>query len=121
MPKFRKKSLFTKIRKYLKRVFHELAMQRGSVIVSGNMALDHVHMGISIPPKYAVSEVIGYLESKSTIAVVRKYVGKNRDFYCEKLWVRGCAESSVGFKLEKVKKYISQQERLEKDQEDGKY
>ncbi|MBS1257041.1 MAG: hypothetical protein MAG551_00076 [Candidatus Scalindua arabica] len=65
VPKFRKKSLFGKIRQYLKGVFHELARQKGSEIVSGHMASDHVHMCVSIPPKYAVSEVIGYLKGKS--------------------------------------------------------
>jgi putative transposase len=57
VPKFRKKTLYGKIRKYLKDVFHELAKQKGCEIVSGHMAGDHVHMCISIPQKYAVSEV----------------------------------------------------------------
>ena len=78
-------------------------------------------MCISIPPKYAVSEVIGYLKGKSAIAVARQYGGKNRNFSGEKLWARGYAVSTVGFELENVKKYISQQEKLEKDQEDGKF
>jgi putative transposase len=121
VPKFRKKSLFGKIRQYLKGVFHELARQKDSEIVSGHMALDHVHMCVSIPPKYAVSEVIGYLKGKSAIAVARQYGGKNRNFNGEKLWARGYAVSTVGFELEKVKKYIAQQEKLEKDQEDGKF
>jgi putative transposase len=85
------------------------------------MALDHVHMCISIPPKYAVSEVIGYLKGKSAIAVARQYGGKSRNFNGERLWARGYAVSTVGFELEKVKKYIAQQEKLEKDQEDGKF
>ncbi len=76
---------------------------------------------ISIPPKYAVSEVIGYLKGKSAIAVARQYGGKNRNFSGEKLWARGYAVSTVGFELENVKKYIAHQEELEKDQEDGKY
>ena len=78
-------------------------------------------MYISIPPKYAVSEVIGYLKGKSAIAVARQYGGKNRNFSGEKLWARGYAVSTVGFELENVKKYIAQQEKLEKDQEDGKF
>ncbi len=120
-PKFRKKLLFGKIRQYLKGVFHELARQKGSEVSSGHMLSDHVHMCISIPPKYAVSEVIGYLKGKSAIAVARQYGGKNRNFNGEKLWARGYAVSTVGFELEKVKKYIAQQEKLEKDQEDGKF
>ncbi len=121
VPKFRKKSLLGKIRQYLKEVFHKLARQKGSEIVSGHMASDHVHMCISIPPKYAVSEVIGYLKGKSAIAVARQYGGKNKNFNGEKLWARGYAVSTVGFELEKVRKYIAQQEKLEKDQEAGKF
>ena len=73
VPKRRKRVLYGKIRKYLKGVFHELAKQKSCEIVSGHMAKDHVHnMCISIPPKYAVSEVIGYLKGKSAIAVARQ-------------------------------------------------
>jgi len=76
---------------------------------------------IDSPPKYAVSEVIGYLKGKSAIAVARQYGGKNHNFNGEKLWARGYAVSTVGFEFEKVKKYIAQQEKLEKDQENGKF
>ena len=85
------------------------------------MAKDHVHMCISIPPKYAVSEVIGYLKGKSAIAVTRQYGGKSKNFNGEKLWARGYVVSTVGFELGKVKKYIALQEKLEKDQEAGKF
>ncbi len=78
-------------------------------------------MCVSIPPKYAVSEVIGYLKGKTTIAVPRQYGGKNRNFNGEKLWARVYAASTVGFELEKVKKYIAQQDKLEKDQEEGRF
>jgi putative transposase len=73
VPKGRRKTLFGKIRKYLKGVFHELARQKGCEIISGHMAMDHVHMCISIPPKQAVSEMIGYLKGKSAIAVARQF------------------------------------------------
>lgn len=80
VPKFRKKTLFGKIRKYLKGVFHELAKQKGCEIISGCMVLDHVHMCILIPPKHAASEVIGYLKGKSAIAVARQFGGRKRNF-----------------------------------------
>ncbi len=121
VPKFRKKSLFGKIRKYMKGVFHELARQRGSEIVSGHMAQDHVHMRISIPSKYAVSEVIGCLKGKNTIAVARQYGNKKKNFNGERFWARGYAVSTVGFELEKVKEYIAHQERLDKDDDDGNF
>ena len=113
VPKFRKKALFGKIRGYLKSVFDELTQQKGCAIVSGCIALDHVHMCLSIPPKYAVSEVIGFLKGKSAIAVARQFGGRKRNFAGENLWARGYAVSTIGFELQKVRKYIEQQEASE--------
>lgn len=121
VPKFRKKTLYGKIRQYLKGVFHELAKQKGCEIVSGHMAGDHVHMCILIPPKYAVSEVIGYLKGKSAIAVARQFGGRQRNFSGENLWARGYAVSTVGFELAKVKEYIAHQEKVESEQEEGRF
>ena len=88
---------------------------------AGHMDGDHVHMCISIPPKYAVSEVIGYLKGKSAIAVARQFAGRQRNFSGENLWARGYAVSTVGFELAKVKEYIEHQEKIESDQEDGRF
>jgi putative transposase len=121
VPKFRKKTLYGKIRQYLKGVFHELAKQKGCEIVSGHMAGDHVHMCISIPLKYAVSEVIGYLKGKSAIAVARQFGGRQRNFSGENLWARGYAVSTVGFEPAKVKEYIAHQEKIESEQEEGRF
>ena len=121
VPKGRKKTLFGKIRKYLKGVFHELARQKGCEIISGHMATDHVHVCIAIPPKYSVSEVIGYLKGKSAIAVARQFGGKQRNFSGENLWARGYAVSTVGFELDKIKEYIAHQEKLDTEQEEGRF
>ena len=121
VPKCRKKALFGKIREYLKSVFHELAEQKECKIISGHLAVDHVHMCISIPPKYAVSEIIGYIKGKAAISVARQFGGRQRNFNGEKLWARGYAVSTVGFELEQVKKYISHQEKRETENEKGKF
>ena len=113
VPKYRKKVLYGKVRKFLGPVFHELAVQKRSKIVEGNMVQDHVHMMIQIPPKMAVSEVIGYLKGKSAIAVARQFGGRKRNFNGEKLWARGYAVSTVGFEKEKVQSYVKNQEQLE--------
>lgn len=73
MPKCRKRVLYGKIRTFLGPGFHELAEQRGSKIIKGNMVQDHVYMLISIPPKYSVAEVVGYIKGKSAIAVARQF------------------------------------------------
>lgn len=113
VPKKRKKQLYGAVRKFLGRVFHELAEQRGSKIIRGNMVQDHVHMLISIPPKYSVSEVIGYIKGKSAIAIARQFGNKKRNFNGEQFWARGYAVSTVGFEEEKIKEYIKHQEQLD--------
>jgi putative transposase len=106
VPKNRRKILYGKIRKYLGPVFHELAGQRGSKIIKGNMVQDHVHMLIQIPPKYAIAEVIGYIKGKSAIAVARQFGNKKKNFNGERLWARGYAVSTVGFEEGQIQSYI---------------
>ena len=89
VPKYRKKVLYGKVRNFLVPVFHELAGQRRSKILEGHMVQDHVHMLIQIPPKYAVSEVIGYIKGKSAIAVAWQFSGRKRNFNGESFWARG--------------------------------
>jgi len=113
IPKCRKKALYGKVRKYLKQVFHELAKVKDCQIVSGNLAGDHVHMLIRIPPKHSVAFVVGYLKGKTAIAVARQFGGRKRNFNGESFWARGYAVSTVGFEEEKVKSYIKHQENLD--------
>ena len=122
VPYKRKKLLYGKVRKFLGPKFHELAQQRGSEILEGHMVQDHVHMMIKIPPKYSVSEVIGYLKGKSAIAVARQFSGRKRNFNGEKLWARGYASSTVGFNRDQIASYIQNQDQLDwegKDEDGG--
>jgi putative transposase len=121
VPKGRKKSLYGKIREFFKKAFHELARQKGCQIVEGHMSGDHVHMCISIPPKYAVSEVIGYLKGKSAIAVARQFAGRKKNFNGEHFWSRGYAVSTVGFEEKKIRDYIRHQERLDNEEDAGRF
>ena len=82
------------------------------------MVQDHVHMLVRVPPKYAVSDVIGYIKGKSAIAVARQFGGRKRNFNGEKFWARGYAVSTVGFEEEQIKKYIRNQEQLDGDGSD---
>jgi len=110
IPKCRKKALYKEIREQMGRIFHELAKQKECLIIEGHLRPDHVHMCIQIPPKYAVSSVIGFLKGKSAIAVARQFGGKARNFTGEHFWARGYAVSTVGFEVEDVVKYIREQE-----------
>ena len=85
------------------------------------MCGDHVHMCISIPPKYAVSEVVGYLKGKSAIAVARQFGGLQRNFSGERFWARGYAVSTVGFELDKIRDYIRRQEHEDHESDQGRF
>ena len=108
VPKKRKIIIYGKIRVELKKILHELAKQKESKITEGNLSIDHVHMCIEIPPKYAVSSVIGFLKGKSAIAIARMQ-GQDRNYTGAHFWARGYAVSTVGFDEEIVKKYIREQ------------
>ena len=111
IPKRRKKVIFGVIRKHLGKVFRELAEQKECQIVEGHLMLDHVHMCISIPPKYSVSYVVGYIKGKSAISIARGFMGKSRNFTGESFWARGYFVSTVGLDEEMVREYIRHQEK----------
>ena len=102
--------MFLELRQYLGSMFHELARQKECQIIEGHSLVDHVHMCIAIPPKHAVSSVIGFLKGKSAIAIARRFKGKQRNFEGENFWARGYAVSTVGFEEEVVRRYIREQE-----------
>ncbi len=91
--------------------------------MEGHMVQDHVHMLIQIPPKYAVSEIVGYLKGKAAIAVARQFGGRKRNFNGERFWARGYYVSTVGFEEAKIRKYIRQQEQMDSQghDEDGSF
>jgi len=108
VPKKRKSVIYGKIRKELAKILHELAKQKESQITEGNLSINHVHMCIEIPPKYAVASVIGFLKGKSAIAIARMQ-GQDRNYTGAHFWARGYAVSTIGFDEEIIKKYIQEQ------------
>ena len=114
IPKCRRKTLYGELRKYLGEVFRNLARQKGSRIEEGHLMRDHVHMLISIPPKYSVSQVIGYIKGKSAIHLARVYGEKKRNFVGHHFWARGYFVSTVGRDEEVIRQYIQNQEAEDK-------
>ena len=96
IPKSRRKSLFGELRKHMGERFHELARQRESKIEEGHLMPDHVHILISIPPKYSVSAVMGFMKGKSAIHIARTFGGKKKNFVEQHFWPRGYLVSTVG-------------------------
>jgi len=110
IPKYRRKVLYGQLRSYLGDVFRELARQKESWIEEGHLQADRVHMLVSIPPKYAVAQVVGYIKGKSAIHIARTYGGRQRNFVGEHFWARGYFVTTVGSDEEAVRQYIRAQE-----------
>ena len=103
--------MYGELRKYLSGVFQELARRRECQIVEGHLLPDHVHMLISVPPKYAISEGDGFIKSKSAIHITRQYVGGRKNLTGQKFWAMGFHVSTVGKDEEAIRNYIKEQER----------
>jgi putative transposase len=111
IPKFRKKDLYGELRKHLGEAIREMARRSGSEVLEGHLMSDHVHMLVSIPPKYAVSQVVGYIKGKTAIHIARELFGKKRNFTGEEFWARGYYVSTIGKDEEAIRKYIKEQEK----------
>jgi putative transposase len=110
IPKCRRKTLYGQLREYLGEVFRRLAEQKGSRLEEGHLMPDHVHMMISIPPKYAVSQVVGYIKGKSAIHLAWVYGERKRNFVGQHFWARGYFVSTVGRDEAVIRAYIRAQE-----------
>ena len=103
--------MFAELRRELGEVFRRLAEQKESRVLEGHLMPDHVHMLLSIPPKYAVSQVVGFIKGKSAIYIARVYGERKRNFVGQHFWARGFFVSTVGRDEEAVRDYIKHQER----------
>ncbi|MHB1634178.1 IS200/IS605 family transposase [Acidiferrobacter thiooxydans] len=110
IPKCRRKTLYAQLRQHLGEVFRNLAERKESRIEEGHLMSDHVHMMISIPPKYAVSQVVGYIKGKSAIHLARVYGERKRNFVGQHFWARGYFVSTVGRDEATIREYIRNQE-----------
>ena len=114
IPKCRRKTLYVQLRLHLGEVFRKLAAQKESRIEEGHLLADHVHMMISIPPKYAVSQVVGFIKGKSAIHLARTYGERKRNFVGQSFWARGFFVSTAGRDEAVIREYIKNQEQEDK-------
>jgi putative transposase len=114
IPKCRRKAIYEQLRKPLGEVFHKLAAQKECKIEEGHLLRDHVHMLISIPPKHAVCQVVGYIKGKSAIHLARVYAERKRNFAGQHFWARGYFVSTVGRDEQMIRQYIKNQETEDK-------
>jgi putative transposase len=114
IPKCRRKTLYGELRRHLGSVLRTLATQKECRVEEGHLMPDHVHMMISIPPKYAVAQVIGYIKGKSAIHVARTFGERKRNFVGQHFWARGYFVSTVGRDEAVIREYIRNQEAEDK-------
>jgi putative transposase len=111
IPKCRRRTLYGQLRQHLGEVFRKLAAQRECRVEEGHLMADHVHMMLSIPPKYAVSQVVGFIKGKSAIHLARVYGERKRNFVGQHFWARGYFVSTVGRDEAVIREYIKSQEK----------
>ena len=111
IPKCRRRTLYVQLRQTLGEVFRTLAKQKESKIEEGHLRIDHVHMLLSIPPKYAVSQEVGYIKGKSAIHLARVHGERRRNFVGQHFWARGYFVSTVGRDEVVIREYIRNQEK----------
>ena len=117
VPKYRKKELYGKVRKRVGAILQDLCRQRGVELLEGHLMPDHVHMCLSVPPKYSIAFVVGFLKGKSAVRIHRGVLQVKRVTGLH-FWARGYCVSTVGLDEATIRQYIREQEKLEKRQLD---
>ena len=110
VPKNRRKIIFGKLRKEIGTILRRLCEYKGVEVIEGALSIDHIHMCLSIPPKYSVSTIVGYLKGKSAMIIFEKYSRLKKNFKGNSFWARGYFVSTVGLDETKIRKYIKDQQ-----------
>ena len=117
-PKYRHRIFKDEIAEYAKQQLYSLCRQKDLVeVLELNILADHIHLVVSIPPKYSVSAIMGYLKGKLSIRLFQKYDRLGKRYWGQHLWSRGYCVSTVGLDEDKIRKYVKWQEKKEKEVE----
>ena len=119
LPKYRKRRFFGGMRREIGKILRELCRQKGLELVEGKAMPDHIHLLLSVPLKYSIAMTIGYLKGKSAVGIHRELLRTKGTLFGRSFWSRGYCVSTVGLDEGLIKKYIQEQDRLERDQERG--
>ena len=112
-PKYRRKAIYSQLRADIRDIIKRLCMYKGITIIEGHMMIDHVHLLLEIPPKYSVSQVMGYLKGKSALEIFDKHANLKYKYGNRHFWAEGYYVSTVGINEATVKKYIQEQEKMD--------
>ncbi len=114
-PKYRYRILTGDVGAYVTQEINRLCIQKDGIeVLEANVQADHVHLVLSIPPKYAVSKIMGYVKGKLAIRVFNRYERLKKRYWGGHLWSRGYCVSTVGIDEEKIRKYVKWQEAKER-------
>jgi len=119
IPKYRRKVVYGRLRVEIGKILRRLCEYKGIEIIEANACRDHIHMCVSIPPKFAVASIVGYLKGKSAIEVFEKFSKLRRNFRGHHFWARGYYVSTVGLDEAKVRNYIKNQEDSDRESDQG--
>ncbi len=119
LPKYRKKVLFGKLRRQIGAILRDLCRQKEVELVEGKAMPDHVHMLLKIPPKYSVAMTMGFLKAKSAIRIHRELLRTKGTLFGRAFWARGYCVSTVGLDEDQTRQYIRDQEKLQRDLDQG--
>jgi len=117
IPKYRRKVIYGKLKARIGPILRDLCKQRGVELIEGHAQSDHVHMCLSIPPKYSVAHTVGFLKGKSAVRIHRDLMHETRMTGLH-FWATGYCVSTVGLDEERIRKYVREQEKLESGQGD---
>lgn len=109
--KYRRKNLYGQLRKELGKLLRQLASHKECQVEEGHLMCDHFHMMVSIPPKYSVSHIVGYIKGKSVIYISRNFLGRRQNVVGQHFWARGYYVSTVGRDEKTIREYIRNQEK----------
>ena len=116
VPKYRRKAIYGTLRKEIGQIFRELCRQGGLELVEGYAMRDHIHMLLSVPPRYSIAMAIGFLKGKSAIRIHRDLLKTKGTLFGWTFWARGYCVSTVGLNEQQIRQYIKEQEKLHKQQ-----
>ena len=119
LPKYRRRKFYGSLRAQVGQILRELCRQKGIELLEGNAMPDHIHMLLSVPPKYSIAMTIGYLKGKSAVRIHRELAKTKGTLFGRTFWSRGYCVSTVGLDEAMIKQYIQDQEQHERDQEQG--
>jgi len=121
LPKYRQKVFYGKFRPQVGKILRELCRLKEVALVEGNAMPDHIHMLLSVPPRYSIAMLIGFLKGKSAIRVHRELIRTKGTLFGRNFWARGYCVSTVGLNEDQIRQYIRDQEKQQRDMDQGEF